>query len=423
MQQRTMNETVEQRLLEARKHTELAPVLEPAIAERYQPFVALNTRLGDLPALAGNLVDIYPNYPEAIACIADEIDAAQHFVHLEYFALSCDEETERVFTAMERAVQRGVKVRVLMDHLGSRKYPHFKDMRKRLTARGIENHLMLPIHFFGPKYTRIDLRNHRKIVVVDGQRGFTGSLNMIKRSYFRKDTIYYDELVVRVTGPVVSELEAAFMTDWYAETGVMLNHENAPEADIALHPWLAGESLCQVLPSGSAFDNDNNLKLFTSLIHAARHTLVITNPYFVPDDSLMIAITSAAQRGVSVQLINSEAQDQFFVSHAQHSYYEELLKAGVNIYWYKAPILLHSKHMTIDDDIAVIGSSNLDMRSFQLNMEVTLICYDPRVVADLRRVEAYNLSRSREICLEDWQQRPLHTRFFEGISRLTSALQ
>lgn len=137
----------------------------------------------------------------------------------------------------------------------------------------------------------------------------------------------------------------------------------------------------------------------------------------------MTAITSAAQSGVDVSLFNSEVSDQFFVSHAERSYYEELLKAGVKVYLYQAPVLLHSKHITIDDDIAVIGSSNLDIRSFQLNLEVTLVCYDLKVVADLRQVEAGYLLKSTPIHLNEWENRSTSERFFENITRLTAALQ
>jgi cardiolipin synthase len=294
-------------------------------------------------------------------------------------------------------------------------------MRKWFTKVGIEYHLVLPLRFFGSKYTRFDLRNHRKIVVIDGQLGFTGSQNMIKRNYFRKDSLYYDELVAKVTGPTAAQLDAAFRTDWYSETGILLDTNNAPEA--ALVPVSAGDILCQVLPSGSGYENENNLKLFTSLIHAARERLVITNPYFVPDDSLITAITSASERGVDVTLINSEAVDQFFVGNAERSYYEELLGAGVKIYQYKAPILLHTKTISIDDDIAVIGSSNLDMRSFHLNLEVTLVCYDSQVVADLRPIEDNYIRKSKQIHLEEWKTRSVRHIFFENVARLTSALQ
>jgi cardiolipin synthase len=383
--------------------------------------VKLNTNLSSLPACAGNCVELLPIYNYNIKRIAEDIDHAQKYIHVEYFTLSRDEETEDVFAAMERAVSRGVKVRVLMDHLGSHSFPNFKEMQKRLTSAGIQHHLMLPLHLFGANYTRPDLRNHRKIVVVDGLVGYTGSQNLIKRNYFRKDTIYYNELVARVSGPVVAELEAAFLTDWYSETGVLLDRQTAPE--ITFEPVKSGNMLCQVLPSGSGFPNENNLKLFTSLIHAARHTLVITNPYFVPDDALTTAMTSAAQRGVHVTLVNSEVYDQFFVGHAERSYYEELLKAGVKIYLYKSPILLHAKHISIDDDIAVIGSSNLDIRSFQLNLEVTLVCYDPRVVAALRQIEADNLLKSKPVSLDEWETRGVSEKLFENISRLTAALQ
>src|SRR5947209_6404250 len=420
-EQRSMDSLISKAVAEARTQSELAALLDPEIPTRYEPFVKLNANLGGLPAFAGNAVELLSDYNSVFARMAEDIDHAQKFVHVEYFATSRDEETECVFASMERAVSRGVKVRMLMDHLGSRKYPNFKEMQARLTAAGIKHHLALPLHFFGAQYTRIDLRNHRKIVVIDGHIGYTGSQNLIKRNYFRKDAIYYDELVARVSGPVVAELEAAFATDWYCESGIVLTRHTAPEVTIDLKA--AGNVLCQVVPSGSGFEDENNLKLFTALIHAAQHKLVITNPYFVPDDALMTALTSAAQRGVDVTLVNSEASDQFLVSHAERSYYEQLLTAGVKLYRYKDPILLHSKHITVDDDIAVIGSSNMDIRSFLLNLEVTLICYTPSVVADLRKVEAIDLSRCNAVHLEEWETRSTKEKFFENISRLTAALQ
>jgi cardiolipin synthase len=178
-----------------------------------------------------------------------------------------------------------------------------------------------------------------------------------------------------------------------------------------------------VLPSGPGFEHNNNLLLFVELFHAARRRITIANPYVVPEESLLLALTSAAQRGVDVTLIVSEIGDQFLEYHAQGSYYEELLKAGVHIYRYQAPVILHSKSISIDDDIAVIGSSNMDIRSFQLNLEVTLVCYDPGVVADLRKIEAEYLRCSSPLYLETWQERPLLTRLFDNLARLTSALQ
>jgi cardiolipin synthase len=228
-------------------------------------------------------------------------------------------------------------------------------------------------------------------------------------------------LVARVTGPVVRQFNALFMTDWYSETDVVLLKDLPPETRGAVSA--TGDVLCQTLPSGPGFADDNNLKLYTQLISAANHKLTIANPYFVPDDSLMTAITTAAQRGVDVTLISSEIGDQFLVYNAQRSYYEQLLRAGVKVYLYRSPILLHSKHLSVDDDIAVIGSSNLDLRSFTLNLEVTLICYDKSVVSAMQPVFAGYLKRSKQVYLHEWMLRPAVARLAENLSRLTAALQ
>jgi cardiolipin synthase A/B len=214
-EQHNMSELISKLVAEAKAQPELAPILDPEISPRYEPFVKLNANLTSMPAVGGNAIELLPEYNAVFARIAQDIDSAQRFVHVEYFATSRDIETEAIFAALDRAAGRGVKVRMLMDHLGSRKYPNFKEMPQRLSAAGIEHYISLPLHFFGAKYTRIDVRNHRKIVVIDGQIGYTGSQNLIKRNYFRKDAIYYDELVARISGPVVAELEAAFATDWY----------------------------------------------------------------------------------------------------------------------------------------------------------------------------------------------------------------
>jgi cardiolipin synthase len=233
--------------------------------------------------------------------------------------------------------------------------------------------------------------------------------------------VHYIELVARVTGPIVLELDAVFITDWYSETNVLLDAQTAPEIR-GLAP-VTGEALCQVLPSGPGFQNDNNLMLFVELFHAARQRIIIANPYVVPDEALLLALMTAAQRGVEVTLIVSEIGDQFLVFHAQRSYYEELLRSGVKMYLYRSPVLLHSKFIIVDDDIAVIGSSNLDIRSFQLNLEVTLLCYNTDVVGDLQEITADYLGNSRPLFLDVWRARPILMKIFDNVARLTSALQ
>ncbi len=419
--QKTLDHIIGRTFKEFRRSHDSQQSLHAQVPNHQLPVARLSESLTRLPVLAGNNVEVLSNYDNIFKRMIKDIDLAEHYVHLEYFVIALDDATEPIFAAIARAVQRGVIVRVMYDSFSSRRYPGFKDMLKRLRNDGVIVQAMLPFRLPGRGYVRPDLRNHRKLIVIDGQTGYTGSQNLIRRNYHRKDNMYYDELVVRLQGPVVLELLAVFLSDWYSETGTMLGPKELKMDASQIHSH--GTSLAQVLPSGPGYDDENNLKLFTDLIHSAKKRITITNPYFVPDESLTTAITSAARRGVKVTMINSEGMDQLFVGHAQRSFYEELLKAGVSIYLYDAPVLLHSKFITIDEDLATIGSSNLDIRSFLLNLEVTLISYDARVVKKLRSIENDYLSRAKPIILSEWQARPRYKILLDNIARLTSELQ
>lgn len=396
--------------------------LNPAAMDPlFAPHATLAAELGGMAPMRGNAVAMLHGYDGIIAAMVEDIEQARHYVHVEFYIIAMDAATEPLLAALERAVKRGVTVRLLLDQMGSRKFPHRKALEKRLTAAGIAWRYMLPL-FDLKELLRPDLRNHRKILIVDSVVAYTGSMNLITKGYHRTDALYYEELCVRASGPIVFEFEAVFVTDWYSETGELLAEAAHPRVDpVSEAP--DGGMLAQVLPSGSGFDNENNLRLFTGLVHAARSNLLIATPYFVPDEALLLAVTSAAQRGVAVTLINSAAVDQPMVVGAQRSYYEELLRAGVDVRLYRAPVLLHAKTMVVDDDLAVVGSSNMDLRSFTLNMEVSLILYGADAVQPLRTVvEAYAASSDPQR-LQDWRERPLGKRLIENLARLTAALQ
>ena len=180
---------------------------------------------------------------------------------------------------------------------------------------------------------------------------------------------------------------------------------------------------CQVVPSGPGFPGENNLRLFNSLVYAAQKKVILVSPYFVPDDSMLYAITTAAQSGIEVQLYVSESGDQFFAYHAQRSYYEALLRAGVRIFLYESPTILHAKHFTIDDEVSVIGSSNMDMRSFSLDFEVSVMVWGGTFLQRLRAVEEQYRARSRELVLDDWLVRSRWSRALDNVARLTAAVQ
>jgi len=250
-----------------------------------------------------------------------------------------------------------------------------------------------------------------------------GSQNLIDSSYLKKGNIkrglHWKDAMVRLRGPIVAGLNAIFITDWYSETDVLLTREAEPMESVT-----SGETLdCQIVPSGPGFAEENNLRMFLALLYSAQEKIIITSPYFVPDESLLYAVTTATQRGVRVELFVSEEGDQALVYHAQRSYYEALLRAGVIIWLYKAPTILHSKHISIDDDVAVIGSSNMDMRSFSLNLEVSLMVRGASFVDQMRAVEQRYRDDSRQLSLEEWMKQPLRSTVLDGLARLTSALQ
>jgi cardiolipin synthase len=383
----------------------------------------LNRRLGAMPLLSGNTARLFGEYDRSIAEMTAAVDTAESFVHVEFYILSLDPTTARFFDALEAAVQRGVTVRVLMDHVASLRVRGYRATKRRLTAMGAEWHLLLPVQPFRGRYQRPDLRNHRKVVVVDGRVGFMGSQNMIDRTYDRwtnrRRGLKWKDLMVRLEGPTVAALNAVFLSDWYAETDELLTREGRQTVAAAGDEHLD----CQLVPSGPGFEGENNLRLFNALIYAAQRRIVLTSPYFVPDDSMLYAVTTAAERGVEVELFVSEIGDQALVFHAQRSYYEELLRAGVTIWLYAKPTILHAKHFTIDDDVAVVGSSNLDMRSFSLNLEVSMMVRGRQFVNDLRQIQEGYRRASRRLTLEEWQRRPLRSAVLDNVARLTASLQ
>lgn len=223
---------------------------------------------------------------------------------------------------------------------------------------------------------------------------------------------------------MVQELNVVFATDWYSETGERLQDIVSalppPPSD---RPGALRDVGVQVVPSGPGFVTENNLRLFNSMLYSAERRLSLTSPYFVPDDSLLYAVTTAAQRGVDVELFVGATADQFMVSHAQRSYYEALLRAGVRIWLYPEPFVLHAKHFTVDDRVAVIGSSNMDMRSFALNYEVVMMMTGSDVVARMSEVQDVYRSLSTELTLDAWVGRSRGQRYLDNLMRLTATLQ
>ncbi|WP_254359510.1 cardiolipin synthase [Microbacterium hominis] len=391
----------------------------------FQRVTTQNERLTALPPVDGNALALIDDYQASIDAAAAAIDTATDYVHVEYYIVAWDDTTRRFFAAMEAAVARGVTVRLLADHIASRKVADADKTFAELDRIGVQWEFMLPVMPLKGKYQRPDLRNHRKLVVVDGAVAFVGSQNLIDRSYNApkniKRGLKWQELVARVNGPAVAQVNAVFLSDWLLETAEELDAEHVPASRI---PVVAGPDAvtCQLVPSGPGYDTENNLRLFLSLIHGATEKVILTSPYFVPDEAMIYAITTACQRGLDVQLFVSELGDQAMVYHAQRSYYRVLLEAGVRIFLYPEPFILHAKHFSIDDEIAVIGSSNMDIRSFSLNSEMMMLVHGASFVRQMRAVEQDYRDKGRELTLEEWDREPVRRTFFDGVARLASAI-
>lgn len=388
-----------------------------------EPIVKLNRTLGTMPLVSGNNAQLLTDYAPSLQAMTESLAHAEKFIHAEFYILSFDRTTTPFFDALQAAVERGVTVRVLLDHVASLRSPGYHRTIRKLKKIGVLWELMLPVQPLRGRYQRPDLRNHRKLLIIDGLVGFTGSQNMIDRSYNKRGNVRrglkWKDLMVRFEGPIVAEINALFITDWYSETDELLTDEAtgtpAKKTQNALD--------AQVVPSGPGFALENNLRLFNSLLYSAEHRVIVTSPYFVPDDSMLYAITDAAYRGLDVQLFVSAVADQPVVFHAQRSYYEALLRAGVRIWLYEKPTVLHAKHFTIDDEVAVIGSSNMDMRSFSLNFEISVMVHGRHIVEQLREVEESYRALSTELLLEDWLTRPLRSKVLDNTARLTAAVQ
>jgi cardiolipin synthase len=368
--------------------------------------------LGHFPALNDNRAELLSHYEQTLDRIVADIDAATCHVHLLFYIFAYDSSGKKIIAALARAADRGVACRVLIDALGSHAWA--SQVMEALAVAGVSAHLVLPIQLLRRRSTRADLRNHRKIAVIDSRVGYIGSQNIVDADFNPRVT--NQELVVRVSGPVVLELQAVFVADWFLETEQVLK---AP--DVFPESFCSGNIVAQVLPSGPDYPEAGVERVIEALIHGARDRVVITTPYFIPGEALLHALETAVLRGVEVHIVLSKPVDQMLVNLAQRSYYAELLDAGIKIHLYRDK-LLHAKHLSIDHDVSLIGSSNIDMRSFTLNSEVSLVLFDWDFTTQLRAEQARYFMESEFLSAERWKTRPLVLKIIENIARLLTPL-
>ncbi len=382
----------------------------PRFPAHYQHLFDTGKSINHFDVVGGNSGRLMEDSNAAIESMVADIDAAVEHVHLAFYIWLTDHNGLKMVEALKRAVARGVACRALADDLGSRtliRSVHWKQMREAgvhvARALPIENPLLKPLQ------GRMDLRNHRKILVIDGRITYCGSQNCADPEFLVKAKFApWVDAVIRFEGPIVRQNQYLFGSDW-------MSYGDDNIDDLLGQPISAPQSgfPCQVVGTGPTFRHSAMPEMFESLFHAARHELTITTPYYVPDESMQNALCAAGWRGVKTTIVFPARNDSWIVGGASRSYYRELLDAGVEIHEYVGG-LLHTKSLTLDGEITLIGSANMDRRSFDLNYENNILFYDPELTATVRSRQQEYIQKSKPVTVEQVRAWPLRKRLWNN---------
>jgi cardiolipin synthase len=373
-----------------------------------------------VPAMGGNKVELIHEWFEVFERIIGDIDAATSTCHLEFYIWEPDGIADQVVEALLRARERGVVCRVLVDAMGSRAFLRSQLVRK-LRAAGAQVKDAMPGGLWRLSLVRFDLRQHRKVVVIDGRIGYTGSLNMADPRLFKREAGVgqWIDAMARMEGPAVEALAISFLSDWYVETNDSLD-ELRTKGDANPQP-LCGNVAVQVMPTGPELPRTAVEHVLLTAVYSAREELVLTTPYFVPSEALSLGLVAAARRGVKVILIVPARVDSKLVALASGAFQGELLEAGVRIAAFSDG-LLHTKSVSVDGTHSLFGSVNLDPRSFRLNFEILLAIYDREFTGKLRELQQHYIDRSQLLDLDAYRRRPKSRQAAENFARLLGPL-
>jgi cardiolipin synthase len=388
--------------------------------EPYRRISTLGTNLSGSPPLTGNALELLDDAAEFMERLIVEIDRAKEHCHLGYYIWMPQGRGVAVAEAVVRAARRGVACRVLVDAVGGRAFWR-SGLPAMLASGGVDVVDALPANPLRVALARLDLRNHRKIAVLDGRTGYCGSHNLTDETYrlrgrARKFGRWLDS-TVRIEGPAVQALQTTFLCDWLLD-----RDERLPPLETFFPECEArGPSVAHVISSGPLPGPNAIRQTMLGMLFTARLELVMSTPYFVPDDATKAALVNAALRGVAVTVILPDGLDEPIVDAASRAHYTDLLEAGVRIFNHKGG-LLHSKTATIDGRVAIAGSANFDMRSFALNFETSVFVYDEDFAARMRVMQAKYIADSREVTLERWRQRRWTRRLTDHSAQLLAPL-
>lgn len=372
----------------------------------------------------GNKIRLFDEAGHIFSAMIMDIDQAQQSCFVEFYIVEAEGRVIQVLEALERAALRGVHCRLLADDIGSRGFLK-SEWRERLEAAGVEVVRSLEVGIIKSFSKRTDLRNHRKLVIIDLTIGYIGSSNLVDPVEFKKDADVgqWVDVMARVEGHIVSSMAVVFNTDFifdkvgedYSKETLQQFPRETPSVEFAR------DAVLQLIPSGPEMRTSLIYEVVVAALFGARKSITVVTPYFVPDEALVLALTNAAKRGIEVILVLPKRIDSIMARHASEAVYDDLLESGVVIRRYQTG-MLHTKAILIDEDISFIGTVNMDMRSFYLNLEVTLAIYDQAFATRLRETIDHYIARADALDHERWSQRPKLKRFKENVLRLAAPL-
>lgn len=391
---------------------DLTELPQLGLPDEQRSIATLAFRNSDAALHENNDVKIYTNANELYDNIVEDLRKAKHHIHMEYYIFLADKIGQRIMDVLKEKAQEGVIVRVIIDDVGS--WQLKKKKIKELREAGIEIQSFLEV---GLPYinSRVNYRNHRKIIVVDGLVGYTGGFNIADRYVDGLKWGSWRDTHIRLEGSAVLGLQKNFLMDWF-----FVKRELIEDAVFYPEQEKKGDSLTQIVISGPDMAWESMMQIFAKAFMEAKKRIYIESPYFLPPESLITALQTAALCGIDVRLILPKKSDAKVTLYSTFSYIEQMLKAGIKVYQYE-PGFIHSK-IVITDDISFIGSANMDFRSFEQNFELNAIIYDQEVAQQMTEIFQEDETNSVEITKEAWATRRISQKILESLSRLLSPL-
>ena len=387
--------------------------VSPTPLEPHGKLTRMMRQAGQSYLLGGNGVNPFIDFPSMLHDMLRAIASARHHVHVQFYIFMDDAVGRLVRDALIDKARQGVKVRLLYDDVGSWKAKN--SFFRAMQQEGIEVYPFGEVKF-AALTKRVNYRNHRKVVIVDGHIGYLGGMNIAERYYRGLSWGCWRDTHIRVEGMAVNALQTSFFVDWYYASCELI-------VDACYFPKVErrGDSDMQIVTSYPMGEWKTIMQGLLQVISQSRHYLYIQTPYFMPTEPILMALRNAALAGVDVRLMVPRRGDSLLADLASHSYYKEVMMAGVKIYQYEAGYL-HAKMLLSDDNFVTVGSTNMDFRSFEQNFEINAFIYDPEVVKVMKRIFMDDQQHSSRIHPTEWKQRPLWNRFWESLVRLLSPL-